>query len=64
LLACDSGLALQSTFRFSSVSAPHSDEDTVTASVKAGYDDYIVKPFNREMVLAKLKNGGLVSTNS
>ena len=42
----------------------HSDEDTVTTSLKAGCDDYIVKPFSKEIVLAKLKKHGLVSTPS
>ena len=42
----------------------HSDKDTVIASVKVGCDDYIVKPFNRETVLVKLKECGLVTTPS
>jgi len=37
----------------------HSDKDTVIASVQAGCDDYIVKPFDREVIINKLKKIGL-----
>ena len=42
----------------------NSEKDTVATSVEAGCDDYIVKPFDKEILLAKLKRCGLVSTPS
>ncbi|MBF0288627.1 MAG: response regulator [SAR324 cluster bacterium] len=36
----------------------HSDKDTVLSSIQAGCDDYIVKPFNKETVMEKLKKLG------
>jgi len=42
----------------------HSDKDTVSTSIKVGCDDYIVKPFNRETILEKLRKCGLVTTPS
>lgn len=39
----------------------HSDKDTVMASIQAGCDDYVVKPFNREDVEKKLNKLGFHS---
>ncbi|MBW2119166.1 MAG: response regulator [Deltaproteobacteria bacterium] len=36
----------------------HSEKDTVMTSIEAGCDDYIVKPFNKEVVTKKLENLG------
>lgn len=36
----------------------HSDTENVVASMKAGCNNYIVKPFDRERVLQKLSNLG------
>jgi len=62
-LETEKGVPLEKRAKIFMVTS-HSDEDTVTNSVKAGCDDYIVKPFNKEIVLAKLKKSGLVSANS
>ena len=37
----------------------HSDYPTVVASIEAGCDDYIKKPFSEELVLLKLNGMGL-----
>jgi len=34
----------------------HSDRDNIITSIQAGCNDYIVKPFDREMVIEKLEN--------
>jgi two-component system chemotaxis response regulator CheY len=39
----------------------HSDHETVIASIEAGCDDYIKKPFTLERVTQKLKKMGLTS---
>jgi len=36
----------------------HSDKDTVITSIQAGCDDYIVKPFDREVIIKKLEKLG------
>ena len=36
----------------------HSDKDTVITSIQAGCDDYIVKPFDREVIIKKLEKIG------
>lgn len=36
----------------------HSDKDSIVTCVQAGCDDYIVKPFGREMVIGKLEKAG------
>jgi len=40
----------------------HSDYPTVVASIEAGCDDYIKKPFSEERVLLKLNGMGLAQT--
>ncbi|MBW1691998.1 MAG: response regulator [Deltaproteobacteria bacterium] len=37
----------------------HSDRDTIITCIQAGCDDYIVKPFDREIVAKKLEKFGL-----
>ena len=59
-LETEKGVPLEKRAKIFMVTS-NSDEDTVTASAKAGCDDYIVKPFNKEVVLAKLKKHGLAS---
>ncbi|MBN1840943.1 MAG: response regulator [Deltaproteobacteria bacterium] len=34
----------------------YSDKDTVITSIQAGCDDYIKKPFRRDVILQKIKN--------
>lgn len=41
----------------------HSDQDYVIGSVKAGCDNYIVKPFDRECVKEKMKSLGFLPVN-
>lgn len=41
----------------------HSDQDFVIGSVKAGCDNYIVKPFDRARVTEKLKSMGFMPVN-
>jgi two-component system chemotaxis response regulator CheY len=36
----------------------HSDKDTFITSIQAGCDDYIVKPFDREVIINKLQKIG------
>jgi two-component system chemotaxis response regulator CheY len=36
----------------------HSDKDTVITSIQAGCDDYIVKPFTKEVLIKKLRKLG------
>jgi two-component system chemotaxis response regulator CheY len=36
----------------------HSDKDTFITSIQAGCDDYIVKPFDREVIINKLEKIG------
>ena len=36
----------------------HSDKDTIITSIQAGCDDYIVKPFDREVIIKKLEKLG------
>ena len=38
----------------------HSDKETVTTSIQAGCDDYIIKPFERKTVIEKLEKIGIV----
>lgn len=37
----------------------YSDKDTVITSIQAGCDDYIKKPFNKDIILAKIRACGL-----
>jgi len=41
----------------------HSDQDFVISSVKAGCNNYIVKPFDRECVKEKMKALGFLPVN-
>ena len=36
----------------------HSDRDSIITSIQAGCDDYIVKPFDREVIINKLEKIG------
>ena len=36
-----------------------SDKDTVVTSIQAGCDDYITKPFKKDLILEKIRNCGL-----
>lgn len=38
----------------------HADRDTVITCIQAECDDYIVKPFNKEVVLGKIKKLGFL----
>ena len=37
----------------------HSDQENVVASLKAGCNNYIVKPFDKERVFSKIESLGL-----
>lgn len=62
-LEIQKGLPLEKRVKIFMVTS-YSEKDTVTAAAKVGCDDYIIKPFSRETILAKLKKCGLVSTPS
>ncbi|MFH1135861.1 MAG: response regulator [Pseudomonadota bacterium] len=37
----------------------HSDKDTIITAIQAGCNDYLVKPYDRQSVLAKFQKQGL-----
>lgn len=55
----DKGITKDKMAKVIMVSA-HSDQDFVIGSVKAGCDNYIVKPFDRVCVNEKLKSMGFI----
>ncbi|MEW6266799.1 MAG: response regulator [Thermodesulfobacteriota bacterium] len=41
----------------------HTDKDTIITSIQAGCDDYLIKPFQSDKVLDKVRRLGLKVTN-
>lgn len=39
----------------------HSDKKTILKCIRAGCDDYIKKPFKKEMIIKKLVKQGLIN---
>jgi len=62
-LESKNGIPTESRCKILMVTA-HSDYPTVVASIEAGCDDYIKKPFSVERVLLKLNEMGLARTQA
>ena len=59
----ENGVARSESVKIMMVTS-HSDQENVVASLKAGCNNYIVKPFDKERVFSKIESLGLNIGNS